>query len=310
MIPGAPPKALTDLYVQRLDTIRRRAGAGVALWFARFPLDDMTDAAWAELLAGLYVTWLGVQLQGVAAADAYMAATAVHHGAQMPLRPLVTVPYVGRSVSGALVLDVLAAVHRFVDDRIAKGIAPASALGESRAYLTAVVGSEPHRIARDAVLDAAQAPTGPVIAWARIAEPGACKFCRMLATRGAVYTSEQTATVTTGAKRYHHNCRCHAEPVTSGFEQARSIKLGQTEWRRMLDAGEAPGQTRGTRAPAEATAADVRRHQELQLQQLEASIPDLRRRVAAGDEAARGPLAWQQGRVDELRRVLLTRAAA
>ena len=42
--------------------------------------------------------------------------------------------------------------------------------------------------------------------WSRILEPGACKFCRMLADRGGVYT-EDTARFAS-----HDNCRCSAAP--------------------------------------------------------------------------------------------------
>lgn len=45
------------------------------------------------------------------------------------------------------------------------------------------------------------------IGWSRIARPGACKFCVMLAGKGAVYRSESTANF--GA---HTNCHCAARP--------------------------------------------------------------------------------------------------
>jgi hypothetical protein len=46
-------------------------------------------------------------------------------------------------------------------------------------------------------------------AYARIPEPGACKFCLMLASRGFVYSK---ATVGETAK-FHGKCRCNAMPV-------------------------------------------------------------------------------------------------
>lgn len=71
--------------------------------------------------------------------------------------------------------------------------------------------------------------------WARYASANACPFCRMLATRSDVYTSEAAATRvggrgSTGARgkgvrtrgnqsigsRYHDNCRCMAVPVRGG----------------------------------------------------------------------------------------------
>lgn len=42
--------------------------------------------------------------------------------------------------------------------------------------------------------------------WSRILEPGACKFCRMLADRGAVYSGTSVRFAS------HDNCRCSAAP--------------------------------------------------------------------------------------------------
>ena len=63
--------------------------------------------------------------------------------------------------------------------------------------------------------------------YARKPEPGACSFCMMLASRGAVYASRVHATsvgapgvVLRGNKRqgdrYHDNCRCVAVEVSEG----------------------------------------------------------------------------------------------
>lgn len=49
-------------------------------------------------------------------------------------------------------------------------------------------------------------------AFARVPEPGACKWCLMLASRGFVY-SRRTVDQTKDGERYHGNCRCHAMPV-------------------------------------------------------------------------------------------------
>jgi hypothetical protein len=59
---------------------------------------------------------------------------------------------------------------------------------------------------RDSVLGNARTDD-EAIGWSRVARPGACKFCRMLADKGAVYRSESTATF--GA---HTDCHCAARP--------------------------------------------------------------------------------------------------
>lgn len=45
------------------------------------------------------------------------------------------------------------------------------------------------------------------IGWSRVARGGACKFCAMLASKGAVYRSESTATFAS-----HKHCNCAARP--------------------------------------------------------------------------------------------------
>lgn len=49
-------------------------------------------------------------------------------------------------------------------------------------------------------------------AFARVPEPGACKWCLMLASRGFAY-SRKTVDQTKDGERFHGNCRCHAMPV-------------------------------------------------------------------------------------------------
>lgn len=50
------------------------------------------------------------------------------------------------------------------------------------------------------------------VGWTRITSPGACKFCRMLADRGAVYRKE------TAYFAAHDDCRCTCAPVFRGGE--------------------------------------------------------------------------------------------
>lgn len=61
--------------------------------------------------------------------------------------------------------------------------------------------------------------------WARIAEPDACSFCAMLATRGPTYKSEATA-----AFDAHDNCRCIAQPVFGTWRPSASTKALQQVW--------------------------------------------------------------------------------
>lgn len=81
-------------------------------------------------------------------------------------------------------------------------------LGDSPA-LTSFVGMMANEYAlqpgRDTVMQSAHKDNA---AYARVPEPGACKFCLMLASRGFVY-SKSTAG---GTKKFHGKCRCNVLP--------------------------------------------------------------------------------------------------
>lgn len=47
--------------------------------------------------------------------------------------------------------------------------------------------------------------------WRRVTVGKSCDFCLVMASRGAVYSSESTAL---GATKYHAHCDCRAEEVT------------------------------------------------------------------------------------------------
>ncbi len=49
--------------------------------------------------------------------------------------------------------------------------------------------------------------------WCRVPEAGACPFCLMLASRGAVYVDKTTATRSQGGGRYHAHCKCSAVEI-------------------------------------------------------------------------------------------------
>lgn len=50
------------------------------------------------------------------------------------------------------------------------------------------------------------------VAYARVPEPGACKWCLMLASRGFAYSGKASAKTKDG-ERFHGHCRCHGMPV-------------------------------------------------------------------------------------------------
>lgn len=77
--------------------------------------------------------------------------------------------------------------------------------------------------------------------WARVPQPGACSFCLMLASRGAVYSSPQAAGRRDAAARwadakgytnsFHPSCRCVVEPVFGVYEPTAQVRQAQALWR-------------------------------------------------------------------------------
>lgn len=62
------------------------------------------------------------------------------------------------------------------------------------------------------------------IGWSRIARPGACKFCTMLADKGAIFRSESTAIFSA-----HKRCHCAARPAFKGGEHGPEANVIQYE---------------------------------------------------------------------------------
>lgn len=91
---------------------------------------------------------------------------------------------------------------------------------------------------RETVMDSVVADP-EAAGWARFARPGACGFCRMLTSRGAVFT-EKTAKF--GA---HDHCSCLAGPIWKGRGTARQVDAYRKSARRREDAdGNAIGSTK------------------------------------------------------------------
>lgn len=97
--------------------------------------------------------------------------------------------------------------------------------GQSDSTVLSLVGGGVQRMIAGAGRDTvdvnarADAGRGPIAAtsWSRVAEPGACSFCTMLAGRGAVYHSAKSAGSMVSAPgavaAFHDNCRCIVKPT-------------------------------------------------------------------------------------------------
>lgn len=303
---GAPTAALATAYDRRLATVRARAARRSQAAFTAFT----SSRSWVDLYADMYVAWVAGQVDALAAADMMLAATVLASGGDLPTTTLVRGGYAGTTSAGTPLLDVLGATERVVGNRRTAGLDYADAFGQSARWIDGNLTGDVDRVARDVILGAATGPDARIVGWQRIAEPGACKFCRTLATRGPVYKSQASASMTANGRRYHSRCKCRVEAVADEFTARRQVRAGQETWARMLATGDVP-RIPGRSAPELRALSDVNiaRSHRLQLEQLQSSIPDLQRRVAAGDTTTEKPLAWQSKRVAELRRLLDAAAA-
>ena len=92
------------------------------------------------------------------------------------------------------------------------------------------------------------------VGWARITDGHPCYFCLTLASRGAVYKTEQTADF-----QAHDHCACTVMPVYKGTEIPNL-----QQWRDTYNAAQNEGEASGLLQPGENTSAArlnaVRRH--------------------------------------------------
>lgn len=72
------------------------------------------------------------------------------------------------------------------------------------------------------------APSGRAVGYAREAQAGACWFCAMLSTRGAVYSSSKSAG--DDQNRYHDHCRCQIVPVFGQYEPPAHVREWTAMW--------------------------------------------------------------------------------
>ena len=116
-------------------------------------------------------------------------------------------------------------------DALSGGASPEQA---RRAALTRVSGAVSRHVltgGRETVLNSVAADKG-AIGWARITDGNPCYFCLTLASRGAVYKTEQSASF-----EAHDHCGCSAMPV---FDRHAEIP-GHTKWRDIYDAAQTAG---------------------------------------------------------------------
>lgn len=90
---------------------------------------------------------------------------------------------------------------------IKQGVPPEDAIATSMKRAAALIRTEIPLVARTVPAMAAESPSVQGYRrWRRVPGPGACGFCLVLASRGAVYRDPVTA-----GGQYHANCRCSVQ---------------------------------------------------------------------------------------------------
>jgi len=90
---------------------------------------------------------------------------------------------------------------------------------------------------RRATMDATQADS-EAKGWARVTEPDACSFCRLLATRGAVYKTRASADFRAHTKKSDGSggtCRCNVEPVFNVYEPTAQARQDLSDYRDLTE---------------------------------------------------------------------------
>lgn len=95
----------------------------------------------------------------------------------------------------------------------------------ARTNLDGSVARLVQNVGRQTIVDSVQADR-KARGWAREVEPGACSFCALLATRGAVYRSERSASFSS-----HDHCRCQPVPVFGAYEPTAQVREWQALYR-------------------------------------------------------------------------------
>jgi hypothetical protein len=112
---------------------------------------------------------------------------------------------------------------------------------------------------RNTLLDAIKADR-KAKGWARVIEPGACSFCILLATRGAVYRAHSFTNANfkfsgPGAFKAHNHCRCTLEPVFGEYEASAEVRQWQATYKQVAKTNSGRGARRAFRQAVESARA-------------------------------------------------------
>lgn len=206
-----PPALTEDLVLaghqQALDALLAELGRQMGVTWGLLDLDnlDATRAAWLRQAVAVVEDHQASAAQVAAAFCQDLATVATGQGMDV-LLPDLRADEVARETARAL--DALGPAG--VKERIGRGIAPQTAWAQAREAVTAAAARRVMDADRQTVMASARADPRAT-GWRRVTH-GGCKFCRMLAGRGEVYTADSVRFAS------HDHCRCTAAPAWGGPE--------------------------------------------------------------------------------------------
>lgn len=228
---------------------RARRLAGLRLQALFLAVSDIGDSeGWARLTAIGTRTIIEAQDEAADAVGDYLIGTLAD--SRVAANSLTIESPLGVLTSDQTVARFLAASRNATGARMSQGAPFAQALQSTSTVVVGVGASEPHRIGRSATFTTG-ARDERFQRWQRIAEPGACAWCRMAASRGAVYYSRDTAYSVASPARGHSHCRCRIVEVVGADAIEKSRDLGAQDWKRM-QSDQATAFRRGTTPEAQA----------------------------------------------------------
>lgn len=134
-----------------------------------------------------------------------------------------TVPVLAAAPADAMIASSLYATgETAARHAIAAGRAPEDAAQVAFVRTSGAVTRHILNGGRETILESVQRDK-QALGWARITDGDPCAFCLMLASRGAVYKTEQTADF-----QAHDHCGCTAEPFYKGSEPPRADEFLKT----------------------------------------------------------------------------------
>jgi hypothetical protein len=237
MARSAAGKALTEQHYKRQVQLR-----AVALrdYLKLWPLFSGDEASFRRLVEAAVVLVLAHQQTSSALSSAYFQAFRMAEDPGGHAEPRLADP-MSPEAEGRLISSLYETGQFSVQRSLAAGKTPQAAMDTAFTNTSGTVTRNVLNGGRGTLLRSTGSDP-KAKGWARVTAGEPCAFCAMLASRGPVYLTEETAEF-----RSHDHCTCTAEPGYEGTEwPGRSREFHDLYNEATLEAHEAGDRRRGT----------------------------------------------------------------